>query len=67
MIKAVSNCINEAGIEFDEALRMASLYPARAAQLHRFGKIEEGYRADLVLLSNEREIKAVIRNGIFCN
>ncbi len=67
MIKAVSNCINEAGIEFDEALRMASLYPARAAQLHGFGKIEEGYRADLVILSNEREIKAVIRNGIFCN
>ena len=67
MIKAVNNCINQAGIEFDEALRMASLYPARAAQLQGFGKIEEGFKADLIILSNERKIKAAFRNGVFCN
>lgn len=64
MIKAVNNCINEVGIEFDEALRMASLYPARAAQLQGFGKIEEGYMADLIILSIERKVKAVVRNAV---
>ncbi|HLP38449.1 N-acetylglucosamine-6-phosphate deacetylase [Lacibacter sp.] len=65
MIKAVNNCVNNAGIEFDEALRMASLYPARVAQLHDFGKIEEGFNADLVILSKGGLVKQVYRNNMF--
>jgi N-acetylglucosamine-6-phosphate deacetylase len=65
MIKAVNNCVKQAGIEFDEALRMASLYPARVAQLQNFGKIEEGFKADLVILSNEGLVKQVYRNNMF--
>lgn len=65
MIKAVNNCVNNAGIEFDEALRMASLYPARVAQLEGFGKIEEGFNADLVILSKAGLVKQVYRNDMF--
>ncbi|QNA44757.1 N-acetylglucosamine-6-phosphate deacetylase [Lacibacter sediminis] len=65
MIKAVNNCVNKAGIEFDEALRMASLYPSRVAQLQGFGKIEEGFKADLVILSNDGLLKQVYRNNMF--
>lgn len=65
MIKAVNNCVQLAGIEFDEALRMASLYPARVANLKGLGKIEEGFKADLVVLSKEAQIKQVYRNNTF--
>ncbi len=64
MMKAVNNCVDKVGIPFEEALRMASLYPARVAGLeNQFGKIENGYKADLVVLSKEREVKTVFRDG----
>ncbi len=63
MAHAVNNCVKEVGIEFDEALRMASLYPARVANLLQYGKIEEGYTADFVVLSKAHEVKAVFRSG----
>jgi N-acetylglucosamine-6-phosphate deacetylase len=64
MIKAVNNCIDKVGISFEESLRMASLYPARVAKLdQQLGKIEKGYNADLVVLSKEREVKTVFRDG----
>jgi N-acetylglucosamine-6-phosphate deacetylase len=64
MIKAVNNCVDAAGISFDEALRMASLYPSNAAGLQKqFGKIEKGYKADFTILSKEKKVKKVFRNG----
>ncbi|HTH30244.1 MAG TPA: N-acetylglucosamine-6-phosphate deacetylase [Lacibacter sp.] len=63
MIKAVNNCTTHAGIEFDEALRMASLYPARAAKLNGLGKIEQGFKADLVILSKQNNVMQSFRNG----
>jgi N-acetylglucosamine-6-phosphate deacetylase len=65
MLKAVNNCVKYAGIEFDEALRMASLYPARVAQLQNFGKVEEGFKADLAVLSSDGLLKQVYRNNMF--
>lgn len=67
MIKAVNNCILHAGIAFDEALRMASLYPARVANLLQYGKIEKDYTADFVVLSKAHEVKAVFRSGKLCS
>lgn len=65
MAKAVENSVHKAGIEFDEALRMASLYPARAAMLEGFGKIEEGYKADLVVTTDSCQVQQVYRNNKF--
>mgnify|MGYP006165162567 CR=1 FL=1 len=64
MIKAVNNCVIEAGIEFDEALRMASLYPARVAGMMQSAKIDAGYVADFVVLTKTHEVTSVFRSGI---
>ncbi len=49
MIDAVRLTNTWVGLDLDESLRMASLYPAEFMQLdHCLGKIQPGYRADLV-------------------
>ena len=56
MLKAVKNCVQHAGIELEEALRMASAYPAQVMGLeHRFGKIEAGRTENFVLLNAQLE------------
>jgi len=57
MMKGVKNLVSEAGIELGEALRMASLYPARAVGLDdKLGRIEKGYAADLVVFDDDFEV-----------
>jgi N-acetylglucosamine-6-phosphate deacetylase len=57
MIKAVKNCVDSCNISLEEALRMASLYPAKVLNLDtKTGKIEPGFRADFVLLNEELEV-----------
>lgn len=64
MIKAVNNCVDKVGMSFEESLRMASLYPATVAKLdQQFGKLEKGTKADLVVLSIDRQVKNVFRDG----
>lgn len=59
MARAVKNCVLHAGIELEEALRMASLYPARVMRLEKqFGKIGIGRVADFVLLDEKLELVA---------
>ena len=51
MMKAVKNGVEKCDISLDEALRMASLYPAKVLEIGNVtGKIEKGYKADLVLI-----------------
>lgn len=57
MAQAVRNAVALMGVEVEEALRMASLYPARFLRLdHRLGRIQAGYQADLVLLDADRQV-----------
>lgn len=66
MIQAVNNCMDHAGISFEEALRMASLYPAQVMGIDdEHGKIEKGYKADLVFLNKRREVTRMMRDGKF--
>lgn len=54
MAQAVRFAMNELELPPAEALRMASLYPAQFLGLEeRFGRLEPGYRADLVLLDDD--------------
>jgi len=56
MMKAVKNCVEKCDIPLEEALRMASLYPARVLGLEKeTGKIEKGYKADFVLMNETLE------------
>ncbi len=57
MAKCVKNGVEEAGIELSEALRMASLYPAKVMKLDKkLGKIAKGYKAAFVVLNDNLEV-----------
>lgn len=57
MASAVRNTVRMLEQPLEEALRMASLYPAAFMGLDdRIGRIAPGYQADLVLLDDEMEV-----------
>lgn len=61
MLQAVRNAVEKVGIPLPEAMRMASLYPARLMGLDKkFGCIQEGSMADFVLLDEELNLMRVI-------
>ncbi|MEM1400168.1 MAG: N-acetylglucosamine-6-phosphate deacetylase [Pseudomonadota bacterium] len=57
MATAVRNTVDLLRLPMDEALRMASLYPASfIGQDDQIGRIAPGYRADLVLFKGEVDV-----------
>ncbi|MGG6295411.1 N-acetylglucosamine-6-phosphate deacetylase [Leptolyngbya sp. AN02str] len=66
MIEAVANGVQQAGIPLDEALRMASTYPARAIAMEdELGAIAPGYVANLVVFSDAFQILGVCEAGTY--
>ncbi len=63
MDEAIRNCVNKAGISIEEAIRMASVYPAEVANLTDLGSIEVGKRACFVELNAALEVKQVWYDG----
>jgi N-acetylglucosamine-6-phosphate deacetylase len=63
MMKAVRNCVNNVGISLEEALRMASVYPARVMNISDKGSIEQGSKADIIVFDKNFEIKYVFIEG----
>lgn len=64
MIEAVKNTVTYLHIPLDEALRMATLYPATAIDVNdKFGSIEAGKIANLVIFNDQFELQKVIVNG----
>ena len=54
MLSAVNNCAVFAGIDWFEAARMASLYPAQALGLEsELGRIAPGFRASMLALDKD--------------
>ncbi|OUS07415.1 N-acetylglucosamine-6-phosphate deacetylase [Rhodobacterales bacterium 52_120_T64] len=65
MASAVRFMITEIGLDAEEALRMASLYPARLLKRdHEIGSLVAGARADFVHLDGQMQIKNVWREGV---
>lgn len=65
MLSAVRNAASFAAVDFFEAVRMASLYPARAIGLdNQLGAIRPGYRASLVALDGQRSVTRSWIDGI---
>ena len=57
MMKAVKNCVEKCNIPLDEALRMASWYPAKVLGIeNETGKIEKGYKTDLTMMDENLEV-----------
>lgn len=66
MNEAISNCVQRVGIPVDEALRMATLYPARAIQVDAFlGQLASGYVANLAIFDDAFTVSAVVDQGQF--
>ncbi|MBS1750751.1 MAG: N-acetylglucosamine-6-phosphate deacetylase [Bacteroidetes bacterium] len=64
MMKCVSNAVNHCGISLDEALRMASTYPAQLLTGNKIlGKIAKGFTADFVVFDDALNVNQVITNG----
>jgi len=57
MASCVRNAVSLLGVSLPEAVRMASLYPAEFLGLsHELGRIEPGYRANLVLADEKLNV-----------
>ena len=64
MLLAVNNTAEFARLDWFEAVRMASLYPARALGLEReLGAIRPGFRASLLALDSAHRIRTSWING----
>lgn len=64
MATAVRNCVQKVGIPIDEALRMASTYPAEFLGLDAvLGHIAPGYRANLTIFDDRMQVSAVVVEG----
>lgn len=63
MDEAMRNCVNKAGISLEEAIRMATVYPAEVANLTHIGSIETGKRACFVHLSDDLQVQQVWYDG----
>lgn len=67
LLQGVKNCVEQAGIPLDEALRMASTYPAQVMNATHLGKIEPGYKANLTVFSEDYQPKYTLLNGHIMN
>lgn len=66
MATAVRNCVQHIGVPMDEVLRMASTYPAEFLGLGKeLGRIEQNYRANLVVFNSQIAVMAAIVEGEF--
>lgn len=67
LIEAIGNCVHHADITLAEALRMATLYPARAIGVDRdFGRLSRGYQANVTLFDPTTfTVKGVIDQGLW--
>lgn len=64
MMEGVANLVRHVGLPLDEALRMASLYPARALGVaDRLGSIAVGKLANLTVFDNDFRVRATLVKG----
>ncbi|WP_299013089.1 N-acetylglucosamine-6-phosphate deacetylase [uncultured Photobacterium sp.] len=65
MLDGIRNLIQYVGISREEALRMATLYPAKALNIdNKYGKLVSGYKANITLLSENNDIHSVYQMGV---
>lgn len=64
MIEGVQNLVNHANIRLEEAIKMATIYPAKAIGVdNRYGKLQPGYFADIVIMNEKLHLTKVIAKG----
>ena len=63
MLKAVQNCVQNVNIPLDEALRMATLYPANLIDRQDLGRLDEGAVANVLVFDVDFNVDAVYFKG----
>lgn len=66
MIEAIEKSVKFVGIELAEAIRMATLYPARAISVaNKIGSIKAGKIANLTVFSKDYKVTGTVVNGVY--
>jgi len=66
LIESIEQCVKHVGIELDEAIRMATIYPARAISIDaKLGSICEGKIANLAIFDKDYKVNATVVNGLY--
>ena len=66
MIESIEQTVKFVGVELKEAIRMATLYPAKAISVdNKLGSIEAGKIANLAIFSNDYKVNATVVNGVY--
>ncbi|MGF1762866.1 N-acetylglucosamine-6-phosphate deacetylase [Aliivibrio kagoshimensis] len=64
-IDSIKNLITHVGLSREEALRMASLYPAKALGIEQqYGRLKAGYKANITLLDDHNDVHSVYQMGV---
>tara|TARA_R110001583_G_scaffold21088_5_gene80295 strand:+ start:11259 stop:12392 length:1134 start_codon:yes stop_codon:yes gene_type:complete len=64
MIQAIEKCVKHVDIELAEAIRMATIYPAKAISVDdKLGSIEVGKIANLAIFDNDFNVISTVLNG----
>ena len=64
MDRAVRNVMKFAGLDLQQAVRAASMNPAKVAGMPKTGTIEPGANADFVVLTPSGEVRATVVKGV---
>lgn len=64
MITGVKNLVTEVRLSLEEALKMATIYPAKAIQVDdKYGLIKKDYVASITVFDNNFKVLACMQNG----
>jgi len=63
MLGAIRNCVEKVGIQLDEAIRMATTYPARLIERKDIGHLAEGAKANVLVFDQYFNVKKVYFEG----
>lgn len=63
LLEALRHCVEALELPLDEALRMATVYPADAAGLPEIGRLSPGARADFLVLDRALTLQSVWTGG----
>jgi len=64
LLGAVKNAVEKVGIALDEALRMATTYPADLIGRRDLGRLEQGAVANVIIFNEHYQVEHVFHEGI---
>jgi len=63
LFEGIRNCVEQVGIPLDEAIRMATLYPANLLKKEDIGNLNSGSIANVIVFTDDFKLKHVIFKG----